>query len=195
MKVKKVGVLGAGLMGRGIAMSCLNNGLPVVLVEAQQKFLDNGIKEIAKTYASSVKKGKMKQENLDKLMRSITPSLDYASFKGCDMVIEAVFEDMTLKKEIFAKLDNACDPHTILCTNTSFLDVDQIASATKRPHKVIGTHFFSPAHIMRLLENVRGKLTDRDTIATCMAFGKRIGKVPTLVGNCDGFVGNRMITR
>lgn len=111
------------------------------------------------------------------------------------MVIEAVFEDMPLKKQIFAKLDAACSPHTLLCSNTSFLNIDEIASATKRPHKVIGTHFFAPANIMRLLENVKGKLTDADTIATAMAFGKRIGKVPVLVGNCDGFVGNRMVTQ
>lgn len=108
------------------------------------------------------------------------------------MVIEAVFEDMQLKKDIFKKLDKVCGPECVLCSNTSFLDIDEIASATTRPQKVMGTHFFSPAHIMRLLENVKGKLTDSDTIATCMEFGKRIGKVPVLVGNCDGFVGNRM---
>lgn len=109
------------------------------------------------------------------------------------MVIEAVFEDMALKREIFTKLDAVCAPHTLLCTNTSFLNIDEIAAVTKRPQKVMGTHFFSPANIMRLLENVKGSLTDKDTIATCMDFGKRIGKVPCLVGNCDGFVGNRMV--
>lgn len=113
----------------------------------------------------------------------------------CDVVIEAVFEDMQLKKEIFKKLDKVCGPDCLLCTNTSFLDIDEIAEVTSRPQKVMGTHFFSPAHIMRLLENVKGKHTDNDTIATCMEFGKRIGKVPVLVGNCDGFVGNRMVSQ
>lgn len=155
-KIKKVGVIGGGLMGRGIAISCINNRISVILVESKQEFLDNGMKEIAKIYESNVKRGRMSKDAAEKLVAMITPSLDYSALRDCDMVIEAVFEDMNLKKQIFGKMDSVCAAKTLLCSNTSFLSIDEIASATKRPHKVAGTHFFAPANIMRLLRTSRG---------------------------------------
>ncbi|KTR83617.1 3-hydroxyacyl-CoA dehydrogenase [Novosphingobium barchaimii] len=191
--IKKVGIIGAGTMGGGIAMSCINVGLPVVLLEVKQEALDAGLSKVKQNYDISVKRGSRSQAQVDKAMGLITTTLDYADFGDCDIVIEAVFENMAVKKEIFSKLDEVCKPGAILATNTSALDIDEIASATKRPEDVIGTHFFSPANVMKLLENVRGSKSSPETIATVMAFGKQIGKVPVLAGNCEGFIGNRML--
>lgn len=191
--IGKVGVIGAGTMGGGIAMSCVNVGLPVVLLEVKQDALDAGLAKVKSNYDISVKRGSRSQAQVDKAMGLITTTLDYADFHDCDIVIEAVFENMAVKKEIFAKLDEVCKPGAILATNTSALDIDEIASATRRPEDVIGTHFFSPANVMKLLENVRGTKSSPETIATVMTFGKQIGKVPVLAGNCEGFIGNRML--
>src|SRR5690348_4030902 len=190
--VANVAVVGAGTMGGGIAMVFANAGIPVVLKEADQAALDKGLANIQKNYASSVKRGRFSQEFVDERLKLIHPTLSYDSFAKADMVIEAVFEGMALKKEVFAELDRVCKPGAILASNTSTLNIDEIASATSRPQSVIGTHFFSPANVMRLLEIVRGKVTSREVIATCMQLSKKLGKVGVLVGNCRGFVGNRM---
>ncbi|MBV9841050.1 MAG: enoyl-CoA hydratase/isomerase family protein [Sphingomonadaceae bacterium] len=191
--IRKVGIIGAGTMGGGIAMSCVNAGLPVVLLEAAPDALDAGMAKVKSNYEISVKRGSRSQAQVDKALGLITTTLDYTDLADCDLVIEAVFENMAIKKEIFAKLDEVCKPGAILATNTSALDIDEIASATKRPEDVIGTHFFSPANVMKLLENVRGTKSSPETIATVMAFGKQVGKVPVLAGNCEGFIGNRML--
>ncbi len=191
--ISKVGMLGAGTMGAGISMALVNAGIPVVLMDQSQEWLDKGMGIISKNYASTVKKGRLSQEQMDKRMAMITPSLSYDDFAGVDLVIEAVFEEMGLKKEIFGKLDKVCKPDAIMATNTSTLDVDEIAAATSRPEQVIGLHFFSPAHIMRLLEIVRGKKTSKSVIATSMDLAKRIRKIGVLVGVCHGFVGNRIL--
>jgi len=164
----------------------------VLLKEADQAALDRGMANIQKNYAVSVKRGRFTQQFVDERLKLITPTLSYDKFGEVDMVIEAVFEGMALKKEVFAQLDKVCKPGAILASNTSTLNVDEIASATSRPEMVIGTHFFSPANVMRLLELVRGKKTSKEVIATCMQLAKKIGKVGVLVGNCRGFVGNRM---
>ncbi len=186
-------VIGCGTMGGGIAMSFANAGLPVRLVEASQEALDKGLGVIRKTYEGSVSRGRITQEDMDGRMFLIGGASDYGGLKDADIVIEAVFEDMDLKKQVFAKLDEACKPEAILATNTSTLDINEIAAATNRPDKVIGTHFFSPANVMRLMENVRGQKTSPETIATVMRLSKTLGKVGVLVGVCDGFVGNRML--
>ncbi|KAJ9441831.1 Glyoxysomal fatty acid beta-oxidation multifunctional protein MFP-a [Diplonema papillatum] len=192
--LKTVGVIGAGLMGGGIAMCCAEAGINVLLVDAKPEFLERGMKVIEKNYGVSVKRGSMKEEKAKQAFSRIRPSgSDYAVFKDCDMVIEAVFENMDIKKQVFGKLDKVCKRGCILASNTSYLSIDEIASATSRPEDVIGTHFFSPANVMKLLENVRGKKTSQRTIATAMAFGKRIGKIAVLVNNCHGFVANRMM--
>jgi 3-hydroxyacyl-CoA dehydrogenase len=191
--IKTVGILGAGTMGGGIAMCFANAGIPVVLLDVKQEFIDKGLSIITKNYANTVAKGNMKQEFMDKSLSLIKPTLSYDDLKNVDLVIEAVFEDMAVKKEVFAKLDAVCKPGAILASNTSYLNIDEIATATKRPQDVVGTHFFSPANQMRLLENVRGAKTAADVQATVMKVGKRIGKVPVMVGVCDGFVGNRML--
>src|ERR1700723_2339004 len=147
---------------------------------------------IQKNYASSVKRGRFTQQFVDECLKRIQPTLSFDGFSDADMVIEAVFEGMALKKEVFAELDRVCKPGAILASNTSTLNIDEIASATSRPQNVIGTHYFSPANVMRLLEIVRGKATSKEVIATCMALSKKLGKVGVLVGNCRGFVGNRM---
>jgi 3-hydroxyacyl-CoA dehydrogenase len=185
-------VVGAGTMGGGIAMVFANAGIPVLLKETDQAALDRGLATIKKNYANSVKKGRFSQEQMDQRMARITPTLTYDGFDGVDMVIEAVFEGMALKKQIFGELDKVVKQGAILASNTSTLNIDEIASATSRPQWVIGTHFFSPANVMRLLEIVRGKATSKEVIATCMALSKKLGKVGVLVGNCRGFVGNRM---
>jgi 3-hydroxyacyl-CoA dehydrogenase len=190
--VNRVAVVGAGTMGGGIAMVFANAGIPVLLKETDQAALDRGLATIQKNYANSVKKGRFTQEQMDQRMARIQPTLSYDGFGDVDMVTEAVFEGMALKKQVFAELDKIAKPGAILATNTSTLNIDEIASATSRPEWVIGTHFFSPANVMRLLEIVRGKATSKEVIATCMALSKKLGKVGVLVGNCRGFVGNRM---
>ncbi len=179
-------------MGGGIAMVFANAGIPVLLKETDQAALDRGLATIKKNYANSVAKGRFTQQQMDERMARITPTLSYDEFAERDMVVEAVFEGMALKKQIFGELDKVMKQGAILASNTSTLNVDEIASVTSRPAMVIGTHFFSPANVMRLLELVRGKATSNEVIATCMALSKKLGKVGVLVGNCRGFVGNRM---
>src|SRR5580693_7360305 len=190
--VNRVAVVGAGTMGGGIAMVFANAGIPVLLKETDQAALDRGLATIRKNYANSVKKGRFSQEEMDKRVARIAPTLSYDGFGEVDMVVEAVFEGMALKKQIFGELDKVMKPGAILATNTSTLNIDEIASATSRPEWVIGTHFFSPANVMRLLEIVRGKASSKEVIATLMTLSKKLGKVGVLVGNCRGFVGNRM---
>ncbi|MCH7911200.1 MAG: enoyl-CoA hydratase/isomerase family protein, partial [Candidatus Hydrogenedentes bacterium] len=192
-KIERVGILGAGTMGGGIAMNFVNAGIPVTILETKQEFLDKGLEIIKGNYARTVSKGRLSEEDMEKRMALITMTLKYEDFADVDMVIEAVFEEMDIKKEVFAKLNDVCKPEAILATNTSTLDVDEIASATDRPEKVVGTHFFSPANVMKLLEVVRGAKTSKETLATTMAVTKAIRKVGVVVGVCDGFVGNRMI--
>ncbi len=194
-KIEKAAVIGAGTMGGGITMSLVNVGIPVTIIEMKQDALDRGIATIKKNYASTVSKGRLKQEEMDKRMALITPALSIEAGKDADIIIEAVFERMDVKQEIFRKLDAVMKPGAILASNTSTLDVDAIAAVTKRPQDVIGTHFFSPANVMRLLEVVRGKATGKDVLATTMALGKKIKKVPVVSGVCDGFIGNRMIEK
>ena len=186
-------VVGAGTMGGGIAMNFANVGIPVKLLEMKQEFLDKGIALIRKNYENTAKKGRISMADVEKRMALIEPTLSYDDIKDVDIVIEAVFENMEVKKEVFKKLDSVCRPGAILATNTSTLDVDEIAGVTGRPQGVIGMHFFSPANVMRLLENVRGEKTADDVIATVMSLSKRIGKIGAMVGVCDGFVGNRML--
>jgi 3-hydroxyacyl-CoA dehydrogenase len=190
--VNSAAVVGAGTMGGGIAMVLANAGIPVLLKEADQPALDRGLANIQKNYAASVKRGRFTQDFVDERLKLIQPTLSYDSFANADLVIEAVFEGMVLKKEVFGELDRVCKPGAILASNTSTLNIDEIASSTSRPQSVIGTHFFSPANVMRLLEIVRGKATSKEVIATCMQLSKKIGKIGVLVGNCRGFVGNRM---
>jgi 3-hydroxyacyl-CoA dehydrogenase len=190
--IKSTAVVGAGTMGGGIAMVFANAGIPVLLKEADRAALDRGLATIHSNYANSVKRGRFSKEVADERMKRITPTLSYDDFSGVDLVIEAVFEGMALKKEIFRDLDRVCKAGAILASNTSTLSIDEIASATSRPSFVIGTHFFSPANVMRLLEIVRGAATSKEVIATCMQVSKTLGKVGVLVGNCKGFVGNRM---
>ena len=194
-KIEKAAVIGAGTMGGGITMSLVNVGIPVTIIEMKQEALDRGLATIKKNYASTVSKGRLKQEEMDKRMALITPALSIEAGKDADIIIEAVFERMDVKQEIFRKLDAVMKPGAILASNTSTLDVDAIAAVTKRPQDVIGTHFFSPANVMRLLEVVRGKATGKDVLATTMALGKKIKKVPVVSGVCDGFIGNRMIEK
>lgn len=193
--VKKVGVIGAGTMGGGIAMNFLNAGIPVTIIEAKQENLERGVGIIRKNYENTAKKGRLTQDDVEKRMGLLTPSMEMEALADCDMIIEAVFELMEIKKEVFTKLDKIAKPGAILATNTSYLDVNEIAAVTSRPESVIGTHFFSPANVMRLLELVRGDKTSKEVIATCMKLSKAIGKVPVLVGVCYGFVGNRMLAQ
>jgi 3-hydroxyacyl-CoA dehydrogenase len=190
--VNSAAVVGAGTMGGGIAMVFANAGIPVLLKETDQTALDRGLANIQKNYANSVKRGRFTQQFVDERLKLLKPTLAYDGFASADMVIEAVFEGMALKKQVFGELDRICKPGAILASNTSTLSIDEIASATTRPQAVIGTHFFSPANVMRLLEIVRGKATGKEVIATCMQLSKKLGKVGVLVGNCIGFVGNRM---
>jgi 3-hydroxyacyl-CoA dehydrogenase len=190
--VDSVAVVGAGTMGSGIAMVFANVGFPVLLKEMDQGALDRGLASIQKNYANSVKRGRFTQQYVDERLKLIRPTLGYQGFSSVDMVVEAVFEGMALKKQVFGELDRVCKPGAILASNTSTLNIDEIASATSRPEFVIGTHFFSPANVMRLLELVRGKATSKEVIATCMQLSKKLGKIGVLVGNCRGFVGNRM---
>lgn len=192
LSVKTAAVVGAGTMGGGIAMVFANAGIPVLLKEVDQPALSRGLATILKNYDNSVKKGRFSQEIMDQRIALIRPTLSYDDFAQVDVVVEAVFEGMDLKKRVFGELDRIAKPGAILASNTSTLNIDEIASATSRPHMVIGTHFFSPANVMRLLEIVRGKATSKEVIATCMQLSRKLGKVGVLVGNCRGFVGNRM---
>jgi 3-hydroxyacyl-CoA dehydrogenase len=190
--VESVAVVGAGTMGGGIAMVFANAGIPLVLKEVDQSALDRGLATIRANYAKSVNRGRFTQEFVDRRLDLIRPTLRYGDLGSADMIVEAVFEGMTLKKQVFAEIDRIAKPGAILASNTSTLNLDEIASATTRPPMVIGTHFFSPANVMRLLELVRGKATGKDVIATCMQLAKKLGKIAVLVGNCRGFAGNRM---
>ena len=190
--IKSAAVVGAGTMGGGIAMVLANAGIPVLLKETDEAALNRGLATIELNYANSVKRGRFSQQVADQRLKRITPTLTYDDFSNVDLIIEAVFEGMALKKEVFSELDRVCKPGAILASNTSTLSIDQIASSTSRPEFVIGTHFFSPANVMRLLELVRGAVTSREVIATCMQLSKALGKIGVLVGNCRGFVGNRM---
>ncbi|MGB0115419.1 MAG: 3-hydroxyacyl-CoA dehydrogenase NAD-binding domain-containing protein [Terriglobales bacterium] len=192
LPVNRVAVVGSGTMGGGIAMVFANAGIPVLLKDVDEAALDLGMGKIRKNYASSVQRGRFTQAFVDERLQLITPVLSYDAFSGVDMVVEAVFEGMALKKSVFADLDRICRPGAILASNTSTLNIDEIAAATSRPEAVIGTHFFSPANVMRLLEIVRGKKSSKEVIATCMQLSKKLGKIGVLVGNCRGFVGNRM---
>jgi 3-hydroxyacyl-CoA dehydrogenase len=192
MPLSKVAVIGSGTMGGGIAMCFANAGIPVSLIDVSAEALERGMARVRGNYATSVSRGSTAQEDMDAALALIAPSTSLEAVSDADIVIEAVFEDMALKKELFARLDALAPPHAILASNTSSLNIDEMANATSRPAKVIGTHFFSPANVMKLLENVRGAKSSPETIATVMALGKTIGKVPVLAGNCDGFIGNRM---
>ena len=193
--VKKVGIIGAGTMGGGIGMNFLNRGIPVTIVETQQAALDRGVATIRKNYENTAAKGRMTQDDVEKRMGLLTPTLDLQALADVDLVIEAVFENMAIKKELFAKLDAIVKPGAVLASNTSYLDVNEIASATKRPQDVVGMHFFSPANVMKLLEVVRGAKTAPDVLATAMEVGKNIGKVAVVAGVCHGFIGNRMLAQ
>ena len=192
-EIKKVGVIGAGTMGGGITMNYLQMGLPVVLLEMKQEALDRGISVIRKNYEISASKGRLTNEQVEKYMSLIQPSLSYDDLADCDLVTEVVFELMEIKKEVFKKMDAVMKKGAILASNTSFLDVDEIASATSRPEDVIGHHYFSPANVMPLLEIVRGAKTSKDVIATSMQLAKKIGKIPVLAGVCEGFIANRVM--
>jgi 3-hydroxyacyl-CoA dehydrogenase len=194
-EIRKAAVVGAGTMGGGIVMNFANAGIPVTVIEMKQDALERGLATIRKNYAGTVAKGRLKQEDMDRRMALIAPSLKMEDAKDADIVIEAVFERMDVKQEIFRKLDSIAKPGAILATNTSTLDVNAIAAVTRRPQDVIGTHFFSPANVMRLLEVVRGAKTANDVLATTMALGKTLKKVPVVSGVCDGFIGNRMIEK
>ena len=194
-EIRSAGVVGAGTMGGGIAMCFANAGIPVALIETTEEALDRGLSTIRRNYANSVARGSLRQEDMDRRMALLQASTDYGQLSKADVIIEAVFEEMALKKEVFAKLDAVAKPGAILATNTSYLDVDEIAAATKRPGDVLGMHFFSPANVMKLVENVRGERSSPEVLATAQKLGKRIGKVPVLVGVSDGFVGNRMLTK
>ncbi len=193
LEIKKAAIIGSGTMGGGIAMNFANVGIPVVVVDVAQEALDAGLNKVKDNYAGSVSRGRMTQDKMDECVGLISGTTDYADLADVDIVIEAVFEDMDLKKKIFAELDKVCKPEAILATNTSTLDINEIATATKRPDKVCGTHFFSPANVMKLLENVRTEKSSKETIATIMGLAKTIRKTGVLVGVGDGFVGNRML--
>jgi 3-hydroxyacyl-CoA dehydrogenase len=192
-KIERVAVIGAGTMGGGIAMNFLNAGIPVTILETKQEALDRGIATIRKNYGSQVKKGKLKQDKYDSRMALLTTTLAYDDIKDADLVIEAVFEEMGVKERVFKTLDEVMKPGAILASNTSTLDVNQIASFTQRPQDVVGMHFFSPANVMKLLEVVRGAKTGKDVLATVMSVAKKIKKTAVVSGVCDGFIGNRMI--
>ena len=193
--IAKVGVIGAGTMGGGISMNFLNAGVPVRIVETQQAALDRGLATIRKNYENTAKKGRLTEDDVEKRMGLLSGSLNLEDLADCDLIIEAVFENMDIKKEVFGKLDRIAKQGAVLATNTSYLNVDEIAAATSRPESVIGLHFFSPANVMRLLEIVRGEATSKPVIATSMKLAKTIGKVGVLVGVCPGFVGNRMLSQ
>jgi len=192
-KIDSVGVIGAGTMGGGIAMNFLNAGIPVTILETKQEALDRGLATIRKNYEAQVKKGKLKQDKYEQRMAMLKPTLSYGDLSQADLIIEAVFEEMGVKEVVFKQLDAVAKAGAILASNTSTLDVNQIASFTKRPQDVVGMHFFSPANVMKLLEVVRGEKTAKDVLATVMALAKKIKKTAVVSGVCDGFIGNRMI--
>ena len=193
-EVARAAVIGAGTMGGGISMSFANAGIPVTVVETGEEALKRGFDTIKKNYQISVQRGALKQEDADKRFALLKGTTSMDGVKDADIVIEAVFEEMNIKKEVFGVIDKLAKPSAVLATNTSYLNVDQIAQTTKRPKEMLGTHFFSPANVMKLLEIVRGKETAPDVLATAMAVGRKIGKVPVVVGVCHGFVGNRMLS-
>jgi 3-hydroxyacyl-CoA dehydrogenase len=192
-EIKTAALIGAGTMGGGIAMNFANAGIPVKMLEVNQEALDKGLGIVRKNYAATVAKGRLTQEVMDKRMSLFTGVTSYDAIKDADIVIEAVFEDMAVKKQVFEKLDKVCKPGAILATNTSTLDVNEIAAVTARPQDVLGLHFFSPANVMKLLEVVRAKKTGKDVLATAMKLSKAIKKVGVVAGVCDGFIGNRML--
>lgn len=182
-------------MGGGIAMNFLSAGIPVTIVEMQQEALDRGIGVVRKNYGATAAKGRLSPGQVEQAMALLAPTLDFDALAGCDLIIEAVYESMDLKKDIFTRLDRIAKPGAILASNTSFLSIDEIAGATTRPQDVIGLHFFSPANVMKLLEVVRGAATAPDALATAMELAGKIGKVPVVAGVCHGFIGNRMVIR
>ncbi len=192
-EVRQVGVIGAGTMGGGISMNFLNAGIPVTLLETKQDALDRGLATIRNNYENSTRKGKLTTEQVEQRMALLTPTLSYGDLKHADLIIEAVFEEYSVKQSVFTQLDAVAKPGAILASNTSTLDVDRIAAFTARPQEVLGMHFFSPANVMKLLEVVRGKATAKDVLATVMALARKIGKTAVVSGVCDGFIGNRMI--
>ncbi len=192
-EIKSVGVIGAGTMGGGISMNFLNAGIPVRILEMKQEALDRGVATIRKNYEAQVKKGKLKADKYEQRMALLSTTLSYEDLKECDLIIEAVFEELGVKEKVFKELDRIAKPGAILASNTSTLDVDKIAAFTQRPQDVVGMHFFSPANVMKLLEVVRGKETAKDVLATVMALAKKIKKTAVVSGVCDGFIGNRMI--
>ena len=192
-EVQKVGVIGAGTMGSGIAMNFANAGMAVRLLEVNNEALQKGLDTIARNYAGGVQRGKMSEQDANTTRERITGTTDYADLADADLIVEAVYENLELKQDIFRRLDGIAKPGAILATNTSYQDVNKIAAATGRPEDVIGLHFFSPAHIMKLLEVVRADKTADDVLATCMALARRIRKVPVVAGVCYGFIGNRML--
>ncbi|MEF2552081.1 3-hydroxyacyl-CoA dehydrogenase NAD-binding domain-containing protein [Aurantimonas sp. A2-1-M11] len=192
--IGRVGIIGAGTMGGGIAMNFLSAGIPMTIVEQSQEALDRGTGIIARNYAASASKGRIRPEDVDKATGLLSPSLEFSDLSDCDLIIEAAFEEMEVKKAIFERLDAIARDGAILASNTSYLDIDAIAAVTRRPADVLGMHFFSPANIMKLLEVVRGRQTAKDVIATAMKIGRDIGKTAVLVGVCHGFVGNRMLS-
>ena len=192
-EIKRVGVIGAGTMGGGISMNFLSAGIPVTIVEMQQDALDRGTATIRKNYEATAAKGRMKPEQVEGAMNALNPTLSLDDLADCDLIIEAVYEEMGVKKDIFGKLDRICKPGAILASNTSYLDIDEIAASTSRPGDVVGMHFFSPANVMKLLEVVGGAKTAPDVLATVMALAKTIRKVAVVAGVCHGFIGNRML--
>ena len=192
--IRKVGVIGAGTMGGGISMNFLSAGIPVTILEMEQAALDRGTGVMRRNYENTARRGRMTEEQVEAAMGKLSTTLDYADLADCDLVIEAVFENMDVKKDVFRKLDETAKQGAILASNTSYLDVDEIASATRRPEYVLGLHFFSPANIMRLLEIVRGEKTADDVLVTCMKLAKTIGKIAVVAGVCPGFIGNRMLS-
>lgn len=192
-EIGRVGIIGAGTMGGGIAMNFLSAGIPVTMVETNGEALERGTGVIRRNYEASAAKGRLTPEQVETAMDRLSPTLDFEALAQCDLVIEAVYENMDVKKEVFARLDKVARSGAILASNTSYLDVDEIAASTSRPQDVVGLHFFSPANVMKLVEVVRGAKTAPDVIATAMALGRRIGKVPVVAGVCYGFIGNRML--
>ncbi len=192
-KINRVGVIGAGTMGGGISMNFLSAGIPVTIVEMQQDALDRGTGVVRKNYEATAAKGRMKPEQVEQAMGALKPTLDFADLAECDLIIEAVYETMEVKKDIFTRLDAIAKPGAILASNTSYLNIDEIAACTKRPEDVVGMHFFSPANVMKLLEVVRGDKTADDVLATVMALAKKIRKVAVVAGVTYGFIGNRML--
>ena len=192
--VTQVGVIGAGTMGGGITMNFLTAGIPVTIVETTQEALDRGVATIRRNYETTVKKGKMDAAHAERAIGLLTPTLDFAALATADLIIEAIYENMDVKKEVFARLDATAKPGAILASNTSYLDIDEIAASTSRPASVLCMHFFSPANVMKLLEVVRGRETGKAELATAMALSTKIGKIAVVSGVCHGFIGNRMLS-